>query len=370
MLAPELVAPKGANQKDQTNRQVLFLGVSVALAALALIALVTINSGSERKELLWDDMSSPTGQAAAIRGSVSTADAEATAIMQTNGLRYDEDMGVPYTRDGIETSGHFDQTQVADAIIDNANTDNEDVTGKLRADLYTQTVQDLKDPQLLRGSLPTYRAESEYILGGVKGNYEKSLENSAAAGLSTNGKANPRNVANLIIDSAYRGVRDCTGSTDDTGAHGPGKGMPPCPFSTVFKQGRCPENMQIRQGEFTSADGEECSCIPGYFGPDTSGPCSECPENFYCPGGAVLKIDHASPKLPCPAHSTSSAGQDTCICGAGYVGTPAGNPATCAACPSGQYCPGDGQAFNCPSGKEPNAEQTECVDVPPTPPTP
>ena len=112
MLAPELVAPKGVTQRNQSNRQVVFLGVSVALAALALIALVTINNGSERKELLWDDMSSPTGQAAAIRGSVSTADAEATAIMQTNGLHYDEDMGVPYTRDGIETSGHFDQTQV------------------------------------------------------------------------------------------------------------------------------------------------------------------------------------------------------------------------------------------------------------------
>ena len=68
------------------------------------------------------------------------------------------------------------------------------------------------------------------------GNYEKSLENSAAAGLSTNGRADPRSVANLIVNSAYTSVRDCTGSTDSTGAHGPGIGMPPCPFSTVFAQ--------------------------------------------------------------------------------------------------------------------------------------
>ena len=80
------------------------------------------------------------------------------------------------------------------------------------------------------------RAESSYILGGIKGNYEKSLENSAAAGLSTNGRADPRSVANLIINSAYKSVRDCTGSTDSSGAHGPGIGMPPCPFSTSFKQ--------------------------------------------------------------------------------------------------------------------------------------
>jgi hypothetical protein len=83
----------------------------------------------------------------------------------------------------------------------------------------------------LRGS-----AESKYILGGVVGNYEKALENSAAARLSTNGRASPRSVANLIVDSAYSGVRDCTGVTDADGSHGPGKGYPPCPFSTVFKQ--------------------------------------------------------------------------------------------------------------------------------------
>jgi len=329
---------------------------------LVIVAVATMN-GSSRTALLWDSMTSATGQAAAIRGSVSTADAEATAIMETNGLHYDEDMGVPYTRGGVETGGSFDQTQVADAIIDNANLDNEDKTGKMKADLYTQTVNDLKDPQLLRGSLPTYRAESTYILGGIKGNYEKSLENSAAAGLSTNGRADPRSVANLIINSAYKSVRDCTGSTDASGAHGPGIGMPPCPFSTSFKKGRCPDNMHIRQGEFSSVDGEECSCVEGFYGPDTSGPCVQCSVNHYCPGGAVLKVDHAAVQLPCPANSFADLGSSECTCGAGYVGVPVGKPPACNPCPAGQYCPGDGQSFNCPNGFEPTSDQKGCIVV-------
>ena len=112
MLAAELVAPKGSGQqRSERQRKTIFAGISVVLCVLAVIALASINGGS-RSELQWDSISSSTGQAAAIRGSVSTADAEATAIMETNGLHYDEDMGVPYTRDGVETSGSFDQTQV------------------------------------------------------------------------------------------------------------------------------------------------------------------------------------------------------------------------------------------------------------------
>jgi len=283
--------------------------------------------------------------------------------METNGQHFDEDMGVNYTRGGLETSGSFDQEKVADAIIDNANIDNEDKTGKEGADAYTAAVQNLPDPQYLRGSLPTYRAEAKYILGGVVGNYEKSLENSAAAGLSTNGRADPRSVANLIVNSAYTSVRDCTGSTDSTGAHGPGIGMPPCPFSTVFAQGRCPTNMQIRQGEFVSNQDQECTCIPGFYGPNTNGPCELCAVNNYCPGGATLTINYASPQLPCPAHSTAGAGSSQCICGAGYVGNPVGTPPACASCPNGQYCPGDGLSFNCKTGFVPTADQTACVIV-------
>jgi hypothetical protein len=83
-----------------------------AFSGLVLVVLIARNSGTNSyNELLWDPSSSETGQAAAVRGSISTADAEATAIMQTNGIHFDEDMGTPYTR-GIENRGEFDPTMV------------------------------------------------------------------------------------------------------------------------------------------------------------------------------------------------------------------------------------------------------------------
>ena len=96
------------------------------------------------------------------------------------------------------------------------------------------------------------------------GNYEKSLENSAAAGLSTNGRADPRSVANLIVNSAYTSVRDCTGSTDSTGAHGPGIGMPPCPFSTVFAQVSEPSRAgyRVRAAEAGGVAARLCPSVP------------------------------------------------------------------------------------------------------------
>ena len=78
---------------------------------------------------------------------------------------------------------------------------------------------------------PNHRAEAKYITDGVTGNYEKALENAAAGGLASDSRADLRGVAELIVDSAYRGVRDCTGTTDAHGVHGPGKGTPPCPLS-------------------------------------------------------------------------------------------------------------------------------------------
>ena len=83
-----------------------------AISGLVLVVLIARNGGTNSgNELLWDASSSETGQAAAVRGSISTADAEATAIMQTNGIHFDEDMGTPYTR-GIENRGEFDPTMV------------------------------------------------------------------------------------------------------------------------------------------------------------------------------------------------------------------------------------------------------------------
>ena len=111
MLQPELVRPLG-HQRQPGQRKWIAGGMFVVLSALAVIALSAVDGGSRRQELLYADQTSPTGVAAAIRGSVSTADQEATAIMATNGMHFDEDMGVPYTRGDTETGGSFDQTAV------------------------------------------------------------------------------------------------------------------------------------------------------------------------------------------------------------------------------------------------------------------
>ena len=116
MLAAELVAPR-IGQRPSHSRRLISIGVFATLGALAVLALVTTNqTPNKASELLWDATTSGTGKAAAIRGSISTADQEATAIMSTNGAHFDEDMGVPYTR-GVEPKGSFDQTAVLDCPI-------------------------------------------------------------------------------------------------------------------------------------------------------------------------------------------------------------------------------------------------------------
>lgn len=58
-------------------------------------------------------------------------------------------------------------------------------------------------------------------------------------------------------------------------------------------------------------------CYPqGFYGPDTTGPCVQCAVDHYCPGGAVLKVDHAAVQLPCPANSFADLGSSECTCGA------------------------------------------------------
>ena len=52
------------------------------------------------------------------------------------------------------------------------------------------------------GCAGQYRAESAFITSGIVGNYEKTgLENDESVGLASNPHANPRDVANMIIDS-------------------------------------------------------------------------------------------------------------------------------------------------------------------------
>ena len=78
---------------------------------LAVLRSMNSTDTSKIRDLLWDGSSSSTGRAAAIRGSVSTADEEAKAIMQTNGMHFDEDTGVPFANH-VEQRGSFDAASV------------------------------------------------------------------------------------------------------------------------------------------------------------------------------------------------------------------------------------------------------------------
>ena len=80
-------------------------------------------------------------------------------------------------------------------------------------------------------------AESQYILSGVFGNYEKELENKPTMAV-VSGKLPARTVAYTIIDEAYKDKTspDCTGSVDASGVHGVGKGTPPCTAMLQFRK--------------------------------------------------------------------------------------------------------------------------------------
>ena len=172
------------------------------------------------------------------RGSVPTDEVESDAIVGFMN-HYVRTMGEPYES---VTGSHSDHAAEADAIIDHANEDNVDVTGKAGATIY-QVASDPTAPSSawLRGSIPNYRAESSYIVSGVDGNYEKELENGPTMSV-VSGKAPARQVAYTIIDEAYKDVTspDCTGVVDKDGIHGVGRGTPPCQGTLAFKK---PKNM-------------------------------------------------------------------------------------------------------------------------------
>jgi hypothetical protein len=163
--------------------------------------------------------------AGGIKGSVPTDEIEAQAIMGDNGPEMERQMTIPFAIDGH----HSSYTEVADAIIDNANKDNIDVTGAKGALTYQQAVSHSSDASMLKGSLPTYRAETSYILSGISGNYEKSLENGPTMSV-VGGHVPARDVANTIVDAAVGDIDspDCTGVVDGAGIHGPGHGKPSC----------------------------------------------------------------------------------------------------------------------------------------------
>jgi len=246
----------------------LSAGLSVVLLALALVAVSTFD-GSRVKATYLDETTTagnteeeepivitnadvnlaraqvvehlnqqPTQVAAHITGTIPTDEEEAAAIMQGNGPEGEADMARYNAIDG----SHSSAPQVADQIINDVEESTTDVTGKAGALTYQNLLDSTsgEDPDdskgaWLRGSLPNYRAEANYIESGVHGNYEKELENAPTMSV-VGGNVPARTVAYKIIDAAYEDATspDCTGSVDADGEHGVGKGTPPCTALVSF----------------------------------------------------------------------------------------------------------------------------------------
>lgn len=251
----QLVSPLRTRGEVRSFRATAAVASTIVLFALACVALSTFDGSSEKtSELLGAVATTPAAMehakgvenkveeeiaegkepnamdaAVETRGSIPTDAIEASIIVGQNGKDEEANMGKPYGEGpgDLEERGHTNPQGVADAIVDFANDANEDKTGKRGADYYNSVVHDSANPSALTGSLPTYRAESNFITSRVVGNYEKQLENDPAVGLAQDPHANPREVSSLIIDSAVSDSLDCTGSTDKDGIHGPG-GHPPC----------------------------------------------------------------------------------------------------------------------------------------------
>lgn len=253
----QLIAPSSALQGGRVGRdkaRLLISGVgSVLLLALALVAMTAdSNPGRnavsliEEVDITKDDVDHaieqvhdilgkmPTEEAGHITGSVPTDEEEAAAIMGPNGPEMERNMGKAFENIDVH---HAKDTDVADAIIDSANSDNMDVTGEAGEFTYNDAVKNTEHAELLRGSLPTYRAESNYITSGIAGNYEKALEDAPTTAVM-GGKVKARIVAAKIIDEATAAApgQDCTGVVSGDGLHGIGLGVPGCPDQIGFKK--------------------------------------------------------------------------------------------------------------------------------------
>jgi hypothetical protein len=278
----QLVAPLPAARQQ---RAYISAGASVLLLALALVAVSTFD-GSKAVALTGagapgdltteapatitvDDVNlaraqivahlnqQPTQIAAHIRGTTPTQEEEAAAIMQGNGPEGEADMARYMAIDG----SHASDARVADKIIDDVEEATTDVTGKAGALTYENLLDSTSDHDVndsrgawLRGSLPNYRAESNYITSGVVGNYEKELENAPTMAV-VNGSLPARTVAYKIVEAAESAATspDCTGTVDADGVHGVGHGTPPCTAMVSFHK----EHEDVDEAVETELEEEE-----------------------------------------------------------------------------------------------------------------
>jgi hypothetical protein len=165
-------------------------------------------------------------------GTTPTDKAEAGAIIDGSRIlmvsnNFDDLVAGPHSDDSVEAD--------AIAIIDHANGDDMDVTGKAGATLYAAATDiTTQKPAWIRGSIPNYRAESQYILSGVFGNYNNNLEKP----LDTLLRVPARTVAYQNVDNAYNQnaqTPDCTGMISK-GVHGISKENPICTEMVSYKK--------------------------------------------------------------------------------------------------------------------------------------
>uniref|UniRef100_A0A7S0VV21 Uncharacterized protein n=1 Tax=Hemiselmis tepida TaxID=464990 RepID=A0A7S0VV21_9CRYP len=257
-IVSPLVTPK---DRVRPFRATVAVAASLALLALACVAVGSLDGSSEEsaageprelslkkalgavakelKKVKEGIKKGPGGEVKAskaaqlTRGSVPTDAVEASIIMGDS-PNIEKNMGkqFPDEKGGLEERGHTDPAPVADAIIDFANDENEDVTGKRGEEYYNSVVLNSKHPERLKGSLPTYRAESKFITSGIVGNYEKAMENDPVVTVAIDPHANPRVVAAGIVDGAVANALDCTGGVGPDGLHA--NGQPPCEKSEPF----------------------------------------------------------------------------------------------------------------------------------------
>eukprot|EP00961_Rhodomonas_salina_P023344 313609-Rhodomonas_salina.1 len=117
------------------------------------------------------------------------------------------------------------------------------------------------------------------------------------------------------------------------GTYKDGTGTGPCTTCPAFS------NSSAGSSQMT-----DCSCIPGYTGPD-GGACAQCSAGTYKTGTGSQACDQ------CPAFSSSFAGSfklTDCSCILGYNGT---DGDACTACPEGSFknSTGPGLCLTCPA---------------------
>jgi len=97
-----------------------------------------------------------------------------------------------------------------------------------------------------------------------------------------------------------------------------------------------------------------CTCKAGTSGPDKTGPCEVCPEDYYCFGAS---------KGQCVEGAELVSDRSKCICSKGYTGPD--NVGPCKKCAANDLCPGgDFEPNTCPYGKSPNDDHTACIFKP------